>query len=71
MDYYFRLMKIQGVKANPFTYCSLVSNRYNKAGLLDMDPATIRQTEETDIVLDTPFFKSESVHTPSLEISRR
>jgi hypothetical protein len=46
MDYYFRLMKIQGVKANPITYFSLVNNRYNKAGLLDMDPATIRQTEK-------------------------
>ncbi|KAK3148583.1 hypothetical protein QOZ80_3BG0296830 [Eleusine coracana subsp. coracana] len=55
MEYYFRLMKIQGVKPNPVTYCSLV-NGYRKAGLLDKVPGIIRQTENTDVVLDTPFF---------------
>uniref|UniRef100_A0ACD6A1R5 Uncharacterized protein n=2 Tax=Avena sativa TaxID=4498 RepID=A0ACD6A1R5_AVESA len=55
MEYYFRLMKIQGFKPNPITYYSLV-NGYSKAGLLDMVPAIIRQTENTDVVLDTPFF---------------
>jgi pentatricopeptide repeat protein len=55
MEYYFRLMKIQGVKPSPITYCSLV-NGYSKAGLLDKVPGIIRQTENTDVVLDTPFF---------------
>ncbi|XP_021303127.1 pentatricopeptide repeat-containing protein At3g53170 isoform X2 [Sorghum bicolor] len=55
MEYYFRLMKIQGVKPNPITYCSLV-NGYSKAGLLDKVPGIIRQTENTNVVLDTPFF---------------
>lgn len=55
MEYYFRLMKIQGIKPNPITYCSLV-NGYSKAGILDKVPAIIRQTENTDVVLDTPFF---------------
>lgn len=48
-------MKIQGVKPNAITYCSLV-NGYSKAGLLDKVPGIIRQTENTDVVLDTPFF---------------
>ncbi|CAN6308298.1 unnamed protein product, partial [Urochloa humidicola] len=55
MEYYFRLMKIQGVKPNPVTYCSLV-NGYSKAGLVDKVPGIICQTENTDVVLDTPFF---------------
>jgi pentatricopeptide repeat protein len=43
------------MKPNPITYCSLV-NGYSKAGLLDMIPGIVRQTENTDVVLDTPFF---------------
>lgn len=46
LEYYFRLMKIQGVTPNPVTYCSLV-NGYSKAGsgLLDIVPAIIPQTD--------------------------
>ncbi|KAM0860888.1 hypothetical protein ACQ4PT_046251 [Festuca glaucescens] len=49
------LMKIQGVKPNAITYCSVV-NGYSKTGHLDMVPAIVRQTENIDVVLDTPFF---------------
>jgi pentatricopeptide repeat protein len=55
MEHYFWLMTIQGVKPNPITYCSLV-NGYRKARLLDKVPGIIQQTENTDVVLDTPFF---------------
>jgi pentatricopeptide repeat protein len=55
MEYYFWLMKTKVVKPNPVTYCSLV-NGYRKARLLDKVPGIIRQTENTDVVLDTPFF---------------
>jgi pentatricopeptide repeat protein len=55
MEYYFRLMKTKGVKPNPVTYCSLV-NGYRKTRLLDKVSGIIRQTENTDVILDTPFF---------------
>ncbi|PKA46526.1 Pentatricopeptide repeat-containing protein [Apostasia shenzhenica] len=57
MEYYFRLMKIRGIKPNCITYCSLVSG-YSRACLLEKVPLIIRQTENTDVVLDTPFFNS-------------
>lgn len=43
------------MKPNSVTYCSLVSS-YSKAGLLRKVDSIMRQVENSDVVLDTPFF---------------
>ncbi|KAJ8533532.1 hypothetical protein K7X08_006856 [Anisodus acutangulus] len=48
-------MKHEGVKPTTFTYCSLVS-AYSRAGLLEKVDSIMRQVENSDVVLDTPFF---------------
>ncbi|CAN4076839.1 unnamed protein product [Withania somnifera] len=48
-------MKHEGMKPTSFTYCSLVS-AYSRAGLLENVGSIMRQVENSDVVLDTPFF---------------
>ncbi|KAL0349362.1 UNVERIFIED_CONTAM: hypothetical protein Sangu_1164000 [Sesamum angustifolium] len=48
-------MKHHGFKPNSITYSSLVS-AYSKAGLLGKVDSILRQVENSDVVLDTPFF---------------
>lgn len=56
MEYFFLTMKYKGVKPNSITYSSLVS-AYSKAGLITKKIGTvIKQIENSDVVLDTPFF---------------
>ncbi|GMP41564.1 hypothetical protein CsSME_00011613 [Camellia sinensis var. sinensis] len=55
MEEFFLKMKHQGIKPNSVTYCSLVSS-YSKAGLLRKVDSIMRQVENSDVVLDTPFF---------------
>ncbi|KAK6121561.1 hypothetical protein DH2020_044699 [Rehmannia glutinosa] len=54
MDEIFLKMKHQGLKPNSITYSSLVS-AYTKAGLLGKVDSILRQVENSDVVLDTPF----------------
>ncbi|KAK4406215.1 Pentatricopeptide repeat-containing protein [Sesamum angolense] len=55
MDEMFLKMKHQGLKPNSITYSSLVS-AYGKARLLGKVDSILRQVENSDVVLDTPFF---------------
>ncbi|KAH0462231.1 hypothetical protein IEQ34_009806 [Dendrobium chrysotoxum] len=50
MEYYFKLMKNQGIKPNSITYCAFVS-RYAKAKLVEKAPFFIREMETTELVL--------------------
>ncbi|GAB4832532.1 hypothetical protein Ancab_006553 [Ancistrocladus abbreviatus] len=45
----------EGMKPNTITYCSLV-NAYSKAGKLYRVNSILRQVENSNVVLDTPFF---------------
>lgn len=43
------------MKPNSVTYCSLV-NAYSKAGLIRKIDSILRHVENSDVILDTPFF---------------
>ncbi|KAM1064534.1 hypothetical protein ACFX2A_029168 [Malus domestica] len=43
------------MKPNSITYCSLVS-AYSKAGSISKVDSILRQVENSDVMLDTPFF---------------
>jgi pentatricopeptide repeat protein len=55
MEEYFSKMKHLGIKPNTVTYCSLVS-AYSKAGHIMKVDSILRQVENSDVILDTPFF---------------
>ncbi|CAA0831158.1 Tetratricopeptide repeat (TPR)-like superfamily protein [Striga hermonthica] len=55
MDEIFLNMKHWGLKPNSITYSSLVS-AYGKVGLFGKVDSIVRQVENSDVVLDTPFF---------------
>lgn len=55
MDEFFLKMKHQGMKPNAITYCSLVRG-YSKSELWEKVDSILKQVENSDVVLDTPFF---------------
>ncbi|KAL9367782.1 hypothetical protein Peur_038981 [Populus x canadensis] len=55
MEEYLSKTKHLRIKTNIITYCSIVSV-YSKAGHIMKVDSILRQVENSDIILDTPFF---------------
>jgi pentatricopeptide repeat protein len=55
MEEYLSKTKHLRIKTNIITYCSIVCV-YSKAGHIMKVDSILRQVENSDIILDTPFF---------------